>query len=792
VVQGKIERCSIGRRDETRPARRPLGTCHTRKPTISAIDRLLETATASHRAGKLAEARSLYDEVLALNPAHPLALFRKGLLELQDGRPEAALALIAAAAAADPGSARYQFGLGNALQALCRWREAAEAYRRVLNLEAGSFDALMALGVALQRGGELEQAAAVYRDALARKPDDPAASSNLGTVLREMGDVDGAIRLFEAACRAEPAVASHAVNLGLAHCQRRDFCAAESVLRAALALEPNDPDAAFNLANALRGLGRSREAIEHYHHAIAVRPDYAEALNNLGNAHKELGEFSAALAAFERALLARPNYVLAMNNAGCLLRTLGRIDEAEDMLRRGLAVDPLHPALHDNLASVLKDAGELDEAIACWRRSLAIDPSNPATHGNLCFALSFQSLEPQPILEECRRWNARFAAPMRRVASAPAADPSPHRRLKIGYVSADFRDHCQSLFSVPLLTHHDRSAFEIFGYSSVERADEQTQRIARLVEVWRDVHVLDDAALCALIREDRIDVLVDLTMHMAGGRPLVFARKPAPVQIAWLAYPGTTGIDAVDYRLSDPRLDPQGFDSHYTERTLRLPDSFWCYDPLTAEPAVNALPALERGYPTLGCLNNPCKLTDRTLELWSGVARALPDARLLLMAPPGRHRLRLLERLAAHGIDGRRVDFVAFRPRAEYLRTYHEIDFALDTFPYNGHTTSLDALWMGVPTVTRIGATSVGRAGLSQLFHLDLTDLARESDAAFVDAAVALARDLPRLEALRRSLRARLERSPLMDAARFARNVEAAYRRAWAAHSDSMHGSHSQ
>jgi protein O-GlcNAc transferase len=271
-------------------------------------------------------------------------------------------------------------------------------------------------------------------------------------------------------------------------------------------------------------------------------------------------------------------------------------------------------------------------------------------------------------------------------------------------------------------------------------------------------------------------------MHMAGGRPLLFARKPAPIQIAWLAYPGTTGIDAIDYRFSDPRLDPEGFDGHYSEHTLRLPDSYWCYDPLTHHPGVNDLPANERGYLTLGCLNNPCKLTDHTLRLWAGVMRALPEARLLLMAPPGRYRRSLSQRLAEHGVAAERVDFRPFQPRGEYLRSYHDIDLGLDTFPYNGHTTSLDSLWMGVPVVTRVGRTSVGRGGLSQLFQIDLLELAADSDEAFVAIAVALGRDLVRLAALRRELRTRLERSPLMDASRFARHVELAYRNVWRAH----------
>jgi predicted O-linked N-acetylglucosamine transferase (SPINDLY family) len=396
--------------------------------------------------------------------------------------------------------------------------------------------------------------------------------------------------------------------------------------------------------------------------------------------------------------------------------------------------------------------------------------------------LSFQTPHGSAVLAECRRWNDRFATGLDAAMRRRPHDLAPQRRLRIGYVSPDFRDHCQSLYTIPLLSRHDHAEFEIFCYASVQRPDEYTRRIAGLVDVWRDVRLLDDETLAGVIRDDRIDILVDLTMHMANGRPLLFARKPAPIQIVWLAYPGTTGMEAVDFRLTDPRLDPPGYDDQYTERSIRLPDSFWCYDPLTDQPEINALPALGRGYVTFGCLNNPCKVTEPTLHLWAGVMRALPDSHLRLLAPPGRHRRRLSERLAAHGIDAQRVSFVTYQPRAEYLRCYHDIDIGLDTFPYNGHTTSLDSLWMGVPTITRVGETCVGRGGLSQLFQLDLLEFAAESDLGFTAAAVALANDLPRLAELRRGLRVRLERSPLMDAGRFGGNIEAVYRCLWQRH----------
>jgi predicted O-linked N-acetylglucosamine transferase (SPINDLY family) len=283
-----------------------------------------------------------------------------------------------------------------------------------------------------------------------------------------------------------------------------------------------------------------------------------------------------------------------------------------------------------------------------------------------------------------------------------------------------------------------------------------------------------------MVREDRIDVLVDLTMHMSATRLLMFARKPAPVQVTWLAYPGTTGISAMNYRLTDPYLDPPGlFDGCYTEESVRLPDTFWCYDPLTTEPAVNALPATSAGHVTFGNLNNFCKINADVLQLWAKALRAVEGSQLLLLTGEGSHRQRTLEVLREAGVAPERVLLRGRQQRAPYLGLYHQIDLGLDTFPYNGHTTSLDSFWMGVPVVTLVGQTVVGRAGLCQLRNLGLPELIAETPEEFVRISVELANDQPRLSALRAGLRARMVASPLMDAPRFARNMEAAYRNMW-------------
>lgn len=742
-------------------------------------EQALALAKARQLAGDLAAARLLYDRVLAEKPDEPALLFRVGLLEMQASRLIEAADWISRAIALAPAEFPYHFALGQTLAGLKRFNEAVGSFRKALALKPEAADVHFALGLALQSNGELNQAIAAYRDALRVRPEFAGALTNLGAALRALSRVEEAIEVLREAVRIEPQAAAHHVNLGaaLSHCRR--YADAEAVLRRALELNANHPQAAYNLGVALGGLGRLPEAAAAYRRAIELQPGYADAYNNLGAVCKELGEFQAAALAFDAAIRAQPNSVVGYNNAGCLLRTLGRMEQAEDMLRKGLSLGEPSAALYNNLGSVLKDAGSLNEAIECYRDALALDPRDAGIHSNLIYSLSFQSAKGKTILDECRRWDAAHARSLLAGNRPHNPDPSHTRRLRIGYVSGDFRDHCQSLFTIPLLSNHDHEQFEIFAYSSVERPDDLTKRIAGYADVWRDVRSLDDETIARLIRDDRIDVLVDLGMHMATARPLVFARSPAPVQVAWLAYPGTTGMSAIGHRLTDPRLDPEGFDDQYTERSVRLPHTFWCYDPLSNE-AVNPLPAKTNRFVTLGCLNNPCKLTDRTLAMWAGVMHAVPTARLLLMAPPGRPRDRLAARLTAQGIDAARVDFQSFRPRSEYLRTYHQIDLGLDTFPYNGHTTSLDSFWMGVPVVTRVGQTAVGRGGLSQLYNLGLCDLASATDEQFVRIAIELANDLSRLAELRRTLRSRMEHSSLIDASGFARDIEAAYRQMWA------------
>ncbi|MEO9113257.1 MAG: tetratricopeptide repeat protein [Lacunisphaera sp.] len=536
-------------------------------------------------------------------------------------------------------------------------------------------------------------------------------------------------------------------------------------------------DEAFALALSQQRAGQLADAEAGYRQILADDPNQPEVFYNLGLVLRTVGRLNEAVEAYEHALELRPRFPEAINNLGVVFERLGQLDEAEDVFRHALLLEADSASTLSNLGGVLKDLGRLDEAIDCLSRAHALEPGNARIHSNLIFTLHYSpAFDAAALRRAAVEWDEQQGSSAAAGQQHFPNDPTPNRRLRIGYLASYFRDHCQALFTIPLFSHHDHAQFEIFVYSDVVAPDAITARLQGYSDVWRPTAELTDAEVAALIRDDHIDILVSLTLHMADHRLGVFLEKPAPVQVTWLGYPGTTGVKAIDYRLTDPQLDPPGSDDFYTEKSIRLPDSFWCYDPLTDEPSVNPLPAGITGPITFGCLNNFCKVTDAVLDLWAQVLRLVPHSKLLLLAPIGSARARVKARL---GLGSDRVEFAAYQPRPDYLELYHRIDIGLDTFPYNGHTTSLDALWMGVPVISRSGSTAVSRAGLSLMTNLGLPELVAETNDQFVQIAIRLANDRNCLASLRAGLRERMQRSPLMDASRFATNMEAAYRFMW-------------
>jgi predicted O-linked N-acetylglucosamine transferase (SPINDLY family) len=490
------------------------------------------------------------------------------------------------------------------------------------------------------------------------------------------------------------------------------------------------------------------------------------------------------MASFQRALEIWPSYAEAHANIGNLLKDNGYLQEAEASYQRAIHCEKGFSEVYSNLASLYLSRGDFEKAIATQRKAMALNAEFVEGHSNLLFALVYGAeVSGEEILAESRAWDEMHAAPLAARAQPHLNDPDPGRPLRVGYVSPDFREHSVAYFLEPLLANHGSSAVEVFCYSEVAQPDQRTERFQALADHWRPTVGLSDHGLAQLIREDNIDILVDLAGHTANNRLLAFAEKPAPVQASWLGYGATTGMSAIDYRITDAITDPEGAEAHYSETLLRLPDAFFCYAPPADAPEVAPPPVLAQGHITFGSFNNLAKLTPQGVEVWASILRAVPDSRLLIKRM---HRVdkatlgRYLELFAEHGIRAERLELVPWIPgRAGHLGTYGRVDIALDPFPYNGGTTSLEALWMGVPFVTLRGNRFISRMGASILTQLGLPELIAESEADYVAKAVALASDRERLTELRSELRPTMAASPLCDAPSFARKMETAYRNVW-------------
>jgi len=539
----------------------------------------------------------------------------------------------------------------------------------------------------------------------------------------------------------------------------------------------------FNLSQTLMAQGQSAQAEAALREAVRLKPDFAAAVVNLGAALAQQGKMPKAEAAFREAIRLRPDDPALYVNLGRVCRWQQRIDEAIDCYQRAIAINPQFEGAYSALGSGLREAGRISEAVAAFRKAVELRPDFRIAHSNLIYAMHFDPLtEPAENFAEHLRWAAKFAEPLRSTIVPHANDRNPDRRLRIGYVSPDFKNHVIGFFMEPILERHDRTKFEVYCYSGVGRPDEATARLQRHADVWRSTAAWDsnDEQLAQLIRQDQIDILVDLTLHMASGRLAMFARKPAPVQITHLAYCATSGISAMDWCITDAQMSPPGLgEQWFTEKLLRLKESYWCYRAPPGSPEVGWLPAERNGQVTFGSLNSFAKVNPQVIALWAAVLQAVPNSRLMVHATMGDANAAARKMFTDAGIDPQRVTLIGRQQREQYLEQYNQIDIALDPFPYGGGTTSLDALWMGVPLITLAGKTGLSRTGVTLLSNLNLPAWIAEMHEQYVQIAASLASDVPRLAEVRATLRPRLQGSPLMDEEGYVRNLEAAYRHAW-------------
>ena len=559
------------------------------------------------------------------------------------------------------------------------------------------------------------------------------------------------------------------------------YADAEKTYRHVLARQPDHPVALGLLGMLAYQTGHSEDAVRIIRRAIEIDPSREEAHINLGNALLDLGRHDEALAAYRQAVTLNPAKAGAHYNVANALRATD-LDAARGEYEQALRLDPNFADALMNLGNLHKDLGRLDEAIECYRRAHALRPDHPAHLSNVIYAMQFhRAYDLHAIALEQKRWQALYVDPLKPQIPLHRNSRNANRKLKVGYLSAQFFFHAECFFVLPLLENHDREHFEIYCYSSVRKPDRITERIRKSASAWRDVARMSGDAIAQRIRDDQIDILIDLAMHMGGNHLPVFAGRPAPVQVSWLAYPGSTGIDAIQYRLTDGVMEPDGGDQSWSsEEPIRLPDAWVVYDPVVEAPEVEELPALRAGHLTFGSLNDPCKVNASVIDLWARLMHVAGESsRIILRHPQSRSRESVAGELTTRGINPQRVELVGSLSRFDYLSQYNRIDIALDTFPYNGITTSCDALWMGVPVLTLPGDRPQARAGLALLTQVGLEEFAPATVEGCERLVRELIGDLPRLARVRSELRQRMRRSALMDAKRFARNVEDAYRLMW-------------
>jgi predicted O-linked N-acetylglucosamine transferase (SPINDLY family) len=639
----------------------------------------------------------------------------------------------------------------------------------------------------LHRQGRLAEAEELYRQLHAKFPTTADLTHLLGLVTMELGRHAAGEALLVEAIRQNPNVAHYHANFGTKLIDRRETARAIALLERSVQLAPDAAQHYYNLGNAYVQGQRYADAIHAYQQALVRNPGYAIAELQLGMALHLGGSTDAGIAFYRQALERRPTDFAIATNLGALLQAVCDIDGAIAAFKQSLAIDARNFFALNNLGIMLKERGEITEAIELLRRCLELNPDSPEVRSNIILTMHYDpAVSDAELAEQHREWDRRHGSPASgRIKDHPNS-MDPHRRLRIGYVSADLRDHVVGRALLPAFRHHDHSAFEITCYSMCQ-AQTATDAFKSCSDRWRDMAGTSDAEFARQVQADEIDILIDLSLHTSDNRLTAFALKPAPIQVTWLGCPESSGLSVMDYRISDRHLEPSASNvlAAAHEKACLLPDSWTCYEAPAGYPDVNGLPAKRNGYLTFGSFNNSCKISAEVLATWGSILRAVPNSRLMLLAKQGGHRRRMTEVMESHGITADRLVFADYHPATDnldqgrLLSRYHQVDIALDTFPYNGMTTTLDALWMGVPVVSLVGRRSLGRAGLSLLKTVGLPRFAVESIDAYVDLATKTAQDLDDLAALRAGLRPKMQASALIDAPAFTHKLEAGLRDMW-------------
>lgn len=708
---------------------------------------LFQQALTHHQNGQLAAAQALYDDILRGTPAHADAWHMLGVLALQSGQHQAAVQHIGHAIQLNPAQGGYHINHAHALSALQQLDAAAASLDQAVALMPDVAMVHFHRSIVLHQLQRLDEAVTSYERALLLQPDHAEAHNNRGVALQALGQLDKAV---------------------------------ESYTRA-IALQPDYAAAHFNLASAQQESHQLDAALAHYDRAIALQPDYAQAYSNRGSVLKDLGQTTAAVASYDHAIALVPDYADAWANRGIALDALRKVEQAEHSYRRALEIDPALAEAHHNLALSLLTRGHMAAAMQGFRNALAVAPNRDDAHSALLLCLSSDaSIGADALFAEHVRFGMQFETPLRPLWQKHTNAKDPERALKVGFVSGDLYSHAIATFIEPVLKELTRSPrLTLHAYYTHTVRDAVNQRLQTYFAHWNEVATLPAPALADKIRADGIDILIDLSGHTGLNRLLTFAHKPAPIQATWMGFPGTTGLQAIDYYFTDKHFLPPGtFDHLFTEKLAYLPASA-PFLPYPDAPAVNALPALTHGHLTFGSFNKLKKFSPAVIALWAQVLRAHPSSPMVIGGMESTDNPTVLHWFAKEGIAAERLRFYPVSDMPTYLGLHHQVDICLDTFPYNGGTTTLHALWMGVPTLTLSGDTSVTRTGCAVLGHAGLLDFQAASPAEFVERSLLWAQRLDGLSRIRASLRERFLASPAGQPAVIGQGLEKAFRTMW-------------
>ncbi|MBC7621946.1 MAG: tetratricopeptide repeat protein [Aeromicrobium sp.] len=660
--------------------------------------------------------------------------------------------------------------------------EAEQHFTRAIEADRQSSKALIAAGSFYFKQQRPQQAIPYLSRITLIDPNNAIAWRNLGVGCSSAGDYERAVSAFQHATRLKPdyAVAHHALALSLVALGR----ALEAIpsFQTAIGLNPKDHDALYNFANALVSVGELPAAESAFHVALSLNPEFVSAHCNLGKFYYSINECEMALRHLSRAVELSPNSAIAHKNLGAVLQQQGKLSEALTSYQTACRLQAGFVEALGNTGSVQLALGNVAAATESYRDALRLQPDHAAVFSDYLFCLqNDHNISNEDLYAAHRNFAAAIEAPQRARWPKHANTPNPLRRLKIGYMSGDLRHHAVAFFLEPILAFHNRENFQLHIYSNHAQVDGMTKRLASYVDVWTPCLHLNDEQLTQKIMADGIDILVDLSGHTAYNRLPVFARKPAPVQVTCIGYGGTTGLDAMDYRITDEALDPSGVtDQWHSETLVRLPGGGAAFQAAANAPSVGPLPALSGNGITLACLNNPRKIRPPVVALWSRILVARPSTRLLLgSASDEALKTGLLGLFAAEGIDATRISFQPWMPLQAYLALHQQIDLALDPFPYNGGTTSYHSLWMGVPFVTLSGDRTMSRVGAGVLASVGLRDWIAETEDAYVEKVLTALDDLHALDTLRQRLRNRLNSGDDARSKRVASELNTAYRTMW-------------